>query len=169
MKSIYLLRHAKSDWYADYGSDHERPLNKRGQRAAQRMGRFLARIKQEPELVLTSSAVRARTTIELASAAGGWTCPTEVSGDLYDTSPERVLGLIRLQPDSVGRLLLAGHQPAWSEVAAGLIGGGFVKMPTGAVARIDFGAESWAEVSFGEGILAWVVTPKLLGKIGFDD
>lgn len=169
MKSLYLLRHGKSDWHADYDADHERPLNDRGRRAAQRMGKFLSRIGQEPDLILTSSAVRARTTVELAAAAGKWDSPTEITSDLYETTHHTVLSLIRLQDDSCDRLLLAGHQPTWSEVVAGLIGGGFVKMSTAALARIDFNVAGWAEVSLGGGILAWVVTPKILGKIGFDE
>lgn len=166
MKRIYLLRHAKSDWEADYEADHERPLNKRGRGAAQQMGRFLTVVGQTPDLVVTSSAVRAADTVELAMSAGSWSCPVEVTRDLYASSPSAVMHLVQTFAGSHDRLLLVGHEPTWSELASALIGGGHVKLPTAALARIDFDVEGWAEVEFGAGILTWVVTPKLLARLG---
>ena len=66
MKSVILFRHGKSDWNASYGSDHERPLSKRGVHAAMRMGRFLAEKNQIPDLVISSTALRAQSTAKLA-------------------------------------------------------------------------------------------------------
>jgi len=166
MKRIYLLRHAKSDWSADFEADHERPLNKRGRVAAQQIGRFLTVVEQAPDLVVTSSAVRAGETVELAMAAGSWACPVEVTRDLYASSPSAVMHLVQAFAGSHDSLLLVGHEPTWSELASALIGGGHVKLPTAALARIDFDVESWAEVEFGAGILIWVVTPKLLARLG---
>jgi len=166
MKRIYLLRHAKSDWEAAYDTDHDRPLNKRGRAAAQQMGRFLTTVEQAPDLVVTSTAVRARDTVELAMSAGSWECPVEVTRDLYAASPSAVMHLVQTYAGSHDRLLLVGHQPTWSELAGALIGGGQVKLPTAALARIDFDVDGWAEVEFGVGILTWVVTPKLLARLG---
>ena len=72
--------------------------------------------------------------------------------------------MIQQQDDSRESLLLAGHEPTSSEMIAKLIGGGLIRMPTAALARIDFLVESWAEVRFGRGMLIWLVTPKLLKK-----
>ena len=74
MKTLILFRHGKSDWNTDYAADHDRPLAKRGRNAAATMGAMLARIEQVSDRVLTSSAVRARETVELAAEAGGWKC-----------------------------------------------------------------------------------------------
>jgi len=167
MKRIYLLRHAKSDWSADYEADHDRPLNKRGRGAAQQMGEFLTAIEQAPDLVVTSSAVRARDTAELAMSAGSWSCPVEVTRDLYAASPSAVMQLVHIHTGSHDRLLLVGHQPTWSELVSALIGGGVVRMPTAAIARVDLDIDGWAEVEFGAGTLSWVVTPKLLARLGF--
>jgi len=167
MKRIYLLRHAKSDWSADFDADHDRPLNERGRGAAQQMGRFLTAIEQAPDLVVASSAVRARDTVELAMSSGAWSCPVEVTRDLYVASPSAVMQLVHMQVSAQDRLLLVGHQPTWSELASALIGGGHVKMPTAALARIDFDVDGWAEVEFGAGTLTWVITPKLLTRLGF--
>jgi phosphohistidine phosphatase len=169
MKRIYLFRHAKSDWDAEYETDHDRPLKKRGRAAAADMGRFLTAIDQAPELVVSSSAIRARDTVELAMGAGAWECPVEITRDLYAASPSSVVHLVQTFTGSHDRLLLVGHEPTWSELASLLIGGGHLKLPTAAVARIDFDVDGWAEVDAHAGTLAWVMTPKLLGKLGGAD
>lgn len=165
MKRILLLRHAKSDWSAPHGGDHERPLNERGRRAAATIGRYLSAIGQAPDGVVTSSAVRARTTVELAAAAGDWDCEVTETGRLYESSPEAVLAVIHEVPERVSRLLLAGHEPVWSATASRLIGGGRLKMVTAAVACIDLPAPDWRSVGFGDGILRWLVTPKPLQRL----
>lgn len=166
-KRLLLFRHAKSDWHAGALNDHERPLTKRGSEAARIMGRVLAAADQLPDLVVTSSAVRARITVELAHAAGGWTCPVETSDALYDTDAVSVLEEIRGLPDSAERVLLAGHEPMWSELASRLIGGGALRFPTAALARIDLGVGKWRDADFGYGALVWLLQPKFFLKRNF--
>ena len=168
MKTIILFRHGKSDWKADYDEDHERPLAKRGDKAARRMGEFLARSGQVPERILSSSAVRARETVRLATESGGWTCPVTIEPLLYAASPGDVLDRIRTEPDDVASLMLAGHEPAWSELASALTGGGALRFPTAAMARIDMDAESWSEVETGRGELIWFIVPRLLKNLVLD-
>lgn len=162
MKTLILFRHGKSDWSADFGSDHERPINQRGVRSARRMGRFLASAEQVPELAVTSSAVRARATLELAAEAGEWECPIEVSDDLYNTYTDAVIARIRMGDDEVDSVLLTGHEPVWSELAGELIGRAHVRFPTAAMIRIDFASANWRDVKPGSGTLMWMVTPRLL-------
>lgn len=162
MKTLILFRHGKSDWDADFGSDHERPINERGQRSARRMGRFLAAAGQVPDLAVTSSAVRARTTVELAAEAGEWECPTEVTDELYNTHTDAVIARIRSGDDDIESVLLAGHEPVWSELAGELIGRAHVRMSTATMARIDFASAKWRDVKAGGGTLMWLVTPRLL-------
>jgi phosphohistidine phosphatase len=169
MKSVILLRHAKSDWEADYESDHDRPLNKRGRKAAAMMGHYLGSLGQLPDLVLSSTALRARETVSRAAEAGDWDCPVELTPELYEASPGSALELIRNRDDALGSLLLTGHEPTWSVLAGILVGGASLRMPTAAMARIDFSVESWGDVEPGNGTLIWQVTPKLLGRIGFED
>ena len=159
-KHLLLFRHAKSDWHAGIKDDHERPLTKRGSEAARVMGRVLAAADQVPDLIVTSSAVRARTTVELAHAAGGWTCPIETSDALYDTDATSVLEEIRGLPDSADRVLLAGHEPTWSELTSRLIGGGDLRFPTAALARLDLDVARWRDATFGSGVLVWLLQPK---------
>lgn len=165
MRTLLLLRHAKSDWDAPAGGDHERPLNKRGRKAAALVGSFLARTGAVPDLVLTSSAVRARTTVELAAAAGRWTSKIDITSDLYETTPAAVLALLQRQPGAAQTVVLAGHEPTWSSLVSLLIGGGTVRMPTAAVAAIELDVESWDEVAPGRGKLLWLVVPRLLEEM----
>jgi phosphohistidine phosphatase len=129
------------------------------------MGVFLSRLGQAPDLVISSTAVRAHDTARLAAEAGDWSCTLETDGRLYEGDTGPLLRLIQEQDDSRDSLLLAGHEPTSSEVIAKLIGGGLVRMPTAALARIDFLVESWAEVRFGNGMLVWLVTPKMVKKV----
>lgn len=162
MKTVIFFRHGKSDWDAAFDHDHERPLNKRGVKAAQRMGRFLAEAGPLPERIVTSTAVRARETLALAREAGGWGAPVRETQALYGATPEAVLREIQSEADDADVLLLVGHEPTWSETVGRLIGGGRVRVPTAAMARVDVDVPRWAEVSFGIGELAWLVPPKAL-------
>lgn len=168
MKRIYVLRHGKSDWDADHGSDHDRPLKKRGVRAARRIGRFLSAAGEEPEAVVASSAVRALTTAQLAAEAGNWAARVRVQPDLYGAHRGRVLEEIQSQEDAVDSVLIAGHEPTCSDFVGSLIGSAEIRFPTAAVARIDIPVERWEAVQLGDGQLIWLVVPKLLERAGFD-
>jgi phosphohistidine phosphatase len=161
MKTLILFRHGKSDWTAGGLDDHERPLAKRGIKASGVMGKFLQKARQIPQAALTSSALRARSSLELAFEGGGWKCPVRVTNGLYDVDPEDVLGEIQQEPDTTERLLLVGHQPTWSQFASLMIGGGDIGMPTACLLRMDFDCNSWSMVRQGSGKLIWVVPPRL--------
>ncbi len=169
MKTLFLFRHGKSEWEAPSESDHDRPLAKRGKRAAAVMGRYLARLEQIPDRVTTSSAVRARDTVHRAAKAGAWDRPVEVTDRLYQASPEQVLELIREGDEVAGTMLLAGHEPTWSLLAGALIGQATLAFPTAAMARIDLAVEDWGDAAFGKGALVWLVTPRLLAGLGWPD
>ena len=163
-KHLLLFRHAKSDWDTQAEDDHTRPLAKRGVSTAQAMGQVLSASGQVPDLVVTSSAVRAKTTVKLARAAGKWKCPVETTDALYDTDAASVLEEIRALPNSASTVLLAGHEPTWSELASFLIGGGNLRFPTAALARIDLEVPGWHAVTFGRGELVWLLQPKFFTK-----
>jgi len=164
MKTLLVMRHAKSDWGAAFARDHDRPLNSRGEKAARQMGRFLTDGGAAPDLIISSTAVRALTTAELASNAGDWDCPIIASDGLYASNPEQVLDEISTVDPDVDRLLITGHEPTWSSLVGQLIGGGRVHMPTAAVACLDLPHGSWAKLSDGACQLRWLVTPKMLRK-----
>ncbi|NJL47833.1 MAG: histidine phosphatase family protein [Leptolyngbyaceae cyanobacterium SM2_5_2] len=160
-KYLIFFRHGKSDWDATFSRDHDRPVAERGVVAAKAMGKLLAAMDKVPDLAITSSAVRARTTLELAVKAGNWACPTTVTDDLYEVDVEQVVKFIHQQPDSCESLLLVGHEPTWSDTIAYLMGGGNVRVPTAAMACLEFEVETWPQVEYGRGTLLWLLPPKL--------
>lgn len=164
MKTLLVMRHAKSDWGAAFSRDHDRPLNSRGEKTARRMGRFLTDTGTIPDLVVSSTAVRALTTVELAAKAGRWRCSIVTDPSLYASDPDRVLEVLAGVDPDVDLLLIAGHEPTWSGLVGRLMGGGRVHMPTAAVACLDLPHGSWADLSDGVCELRWLVTPKMLKK-----
>jgi phosphohistidine phosphatase len=161
---LIVFRHGKSDWAAPSGTDHARPLKKRGVRTARRMGRYLRETGQVPDLVLTSSAERARRTAELAAEAGEWGAPIEVRDDLYLAPVDAVVAAIEATDDGVRGLVVTGHEPSSSALIAHLTGEEEPRFPTGAMARIDFEGSPWCPL--GRGRLAWLVAPRELDGAG---
>ncbi len=135
MGQLLVMRHAKSDWDANYGADHDRPLNERGIRSARLMGRLLAAEQLVPQVVVSSSAVRAKTTAELAIEAGGWDSALEIESRLYGAGVNEVTGIVAARSEA-DPLMIVGHQPTWSAVVADLTGQR-VEMKTATVAVID--------------------------------
>ena len=161
-RSLIVFRHSKSDWSADFGGpDLERPLAKRCRKAARAAGRFLS-ATEVPESVICSPALRATTTLALASQARGWTCSVRESDAVYDQGVEGLLGEVRREPEATRLLMVVGHEPTCSATVRLLIGGGLVRMPTAALARVDLLVEDWGEVGPGTGVLSWLVMPRVI-------
>jgi phosphohistidine phosphatase len=158
MKTLLLMRHGKSDWDASYESDHDRPLSDRGLRSARLMGRVLSGMRIEPEYGITSTALRARSTLELAIESGTWDCPIGLEPGFYATGSGRVLELAASAPE-VQRLMLVGHQPTWS-MLVGALTGEMAEMKTGSVAQIELGIDSWAELADASGVLVGLHNPR---------
>ena len=157
-----LLRHAKSDWNADYVCDRERPLNKRGVRSARAVGRFVANYGLVPDLVLTSPAVRAATTVDLAASTGEWNTDIVVVPELYGADPADVLHLVR-GVSGVERLMVVGHEPTMSGFL-GNMSGSYVRVPTAALASLRLTYGRWAGIAWGTAELELFVRPRLLLK-----
>ncbi len=167
MLTLLLMRHAKSDWDASYGTDHDRPLNGRGKRSARLMGRVLAGNDQTPDLVVSSTALRARSTAQLAEQSGKWGCPIEIEPGFYGTGPATVLSLAAGAPD-VERLMLVGHQPTWSMLVQGLTGED-TDMKTASVAVIEMTIDQWSQVEGGQGVLTGLHQPRSYFGSKWDD
>ncbi len=158
MKTLLLMRHAKSDWEAEYGSDHDRPLNERGTKSARLMGRVLADLGLIPDLVISSTARRARNTAELAIESGRWDTELVLDRALYDEGPRGVLEAGASAPD-VPRLMLVGHQPTWSLLVAALTGER-TDMKTATVAIVDLDIPAWAELPGASGAMSRLLQPR---------
>lgn len=158
MKTLLVMRHAKSDWETDYGADHDRPLNHRGAHGARLMGRVIASRDQIPDLVVSSTAVRARTTAELAIEAGEWGSQLRLDRLLYESGVDEVLGVAAGAPE-VGTLMLVGHQPTWSMLVMALTGNR-VEMRTASIAIVELEIGRWEEITGGRGSLVEILEPK---------
>ena len=165
MKRLYVLRHAKSSWKDQSLRDHDRPLAGRGRRAATAMARYLRDEGISPELVLCSTAVRARQTLERLEPALGKRS-TRVEPELYGAGPRALLERIQAVPDAVQSVLLIGHNPALQELIVDLARPGAArrdvqaKFPTGALAALECTAQRWADVRHGGAELVAFVRPR---------
>ena len=124
------------------------------------MGRVLDQVGEVPELVITSAAVRARTTVELAAEAGGWDTRIMATRDLYGSSVDGALTVAADAPSDVSRLMLVGHQPTWGGLVAHLTGGN-IQVKTATVVGIDCYAYDWHDLLFSSGELAFVLQPRM--------
>ena len=163
MKTLYLLRHAKSSWKDETLSDIERPLNGRGRKAAQTIGEFLKREKIIPDLVLSSSAVRARQTTDLLLKAANISTDLRFDERIYEAGSERLLQVIKQVEKSKKSVLLVGHNPGLEEFLY-VLTGATDTMPTGTLSKIALGTSSWAAIGDKGGTLEWIVKPKQLKK-----
>ncbi len=160
MKRLLIMRHGKSDWSRGGLTDHDRPLNPRGTKAAKTMGRVLAHLDATPDHIITSSAVRAATTARLAMEAGDWGATIEETRELYGTSVEGALRVAAGAPTTADSLMLVGHEPTWGGLVAHL-SGGTVQVKTATVVAIDCYAYDWPDLLMTAGELAFVLQPRL--------
>ena len=147
MKTLYLLRHAKSSWNFNELSDQERPLNDRGRDDAPAMGKALAKRHIRPDLVVSSPAVRAMSTAVLVAREMQY--PHDkivVEPGIYGADVEDLLAVIHSLPDAAGSVLLVGHNPTITETANELSPSSLNEMPTAAVVCLRFTCDHWAEV-----------------------
>jgi phosphohistidine phosphatase len=165
MKRLYLLRHAKSSWKDSGLPDHDRPLAGRGRRAAKAMARHMREHGIAPELVLCSTARRARETLDRIEPALG--SPTvQVESDLYAASAPALLDRLRGVPDTVWSVMVIGHNPGLQELALELARPASAaselaaKYPTGALVTLAFDASSWQELDRDTAELVELVRPR---------
>ncbi len=161
MKTLLLLRHAKSSWSDPALRDFYRPLNKRGLKAAPLIGRFMRKRKLRPDLILSSPANRARQTTELVVEAAGLETEPRFDESLYEASAVQLLEVVSQVGDDAGEVMLVGHNPGLEDLLVSLTGEAR-RMPTAALARISLDIERWSEVRETGGQLEWLVKPKEL-------
>jgi phosphohistidine phosphatase len=169
VKTLLLLRHAKSAWSDPRLDDHDRPLNGRGERAAKAMADHIAREGPRPDLILCSTAMRTRQTLApLVKRLGGPVPPISLENGLYLASEEVLLAHIRAVANGVPTVLLIGHNDGIGQLAADLAGSGpseplaalREKYPTGALAVLHLPDGPWSDLTVGSGKLLDFVRPR---------
>lgn len=162
MKTLYLLRHAKSSWDDSSLRDFDRPLNERGRAAAPLIGKHLASENLIDPTLICSPALRTRETAELVLRETNLDLQPHFDERIYEASLRDLLQVISEIDHMKHVTILIGHNPGLEELLASLTGGPR-PMPTCALAKIVvINAGSWKEVRAGEGTLEWFVTPKEL-------
>lgn len=173
MKTVLILRHAKSAWDNAGLSDFERPLAKRGLNDAPRMGHVLADFNAVPDKILSSPAQRAKQTAELVAKACGYKKVIEWHDSFYGGFSDDLINALRRLSDTVERAMLVGHNPTMEDTVTTLLLGqeakwnpGFeIKMPTAALVCLDLQIMDWADLEPGDAVLRWFLIPKLVKAI----
>jgi phosphohistidine phosphatase len=145
MKTLLILRHAKSSWKHEDLTDHERPLNKRGKKDAPKMGRLVAAQRLRPDLIVSSTAQRSRVTAEEVAAACGYEGEVELTRDFYHAAPNEYLRVLREVLDTSKCVMVVGHNPGLEDLLARLTGE-FEMFPTGGLAQVALAIRRWRDL-----------------------
>ncbi|WP_395712869.1 SixA phosphatase family protein [Reyranella sp.] len=173
-RTLLLLRHAKSAWSDPRLDDHDRPLNRRGERAAKAMADHFAQLGLRPDLILCSTALRTRQTLAPIMATLAAPAPLiNLSKDLYLASEDVLLSELQAVSDDATTVLLIGHNDGIWHFATGLAHDGPPaelaalrdKFPTGALATLSLRDEPWRTVGFGAARLVSFLRPRDLGVV----
>lgn len=161
MKTLYLIRHAKSSWSFDL-ADHDRPLGKRGRKDVFSMSTYLARHQLLPDVLVSSTASRAfYTALHFCDAMGMDERGIVLEKNLYHATPHAILEVVQ-RVKSGDCLALFGHNPGFTEAANMLCKSSIENVPTCGIVGITFDVYSWPEVAAGKGSQLFFYTPKTI-------
>lgn len=165
MKTLFILRHAKSSW-KDLGiPDHDRPLNKRGKHDAPRIGKILKDQNLIPNLIISSTAIRAKTTANLVAKACKFKEEIIFDKSIYNAEPSDVLKLLSRCSETYNSILLVGHNPTVEEIIELLTGSPEITMSTCALAYLTITIDKWIDINKRQIVKAKLVhlwSPKVL-------
>ena len=146
MKTLLVLRHAKSSWSDSALADHDRPLNHRGERDAPRIGNLVRQQRLTPDLIISSDAVRARLTAEAVAEAAGYAGEIRLEPILYGAAPDDIVVALRTAEPEVETVMVVGHNPGL-EALVGQLTGERPDLPTAALAQIDLPIDRWRDLN----------------------
>ncbi len=149
MRKLLLLRHAKSSWEDQSLSDHDRPLSGRGQRDAPRMGALLAEKELVPDLIVTSTACRARTTAHAVAESAGFQGRLLETESLYHSSPGQILSVLNHEASDELCVMLVGHNPGMEMLASNLAGS-YQVFPTATIGAFECDSMDWGSFDLGD-------------------
>jgi phosphohistidine phosphatase len=164
MKTLLVLRHAKSSWNDPNIDDHERRLKKRGRKEARKMGRLIAAENLLPDCIASSSARRCRQTADHVIHHSDYRGEIRMTPELYDADAARLREFVGKLSDQAARVMLVGHNPGLEEFLESLIGQ-HTPLTTGALAQVELAVDRWADLnSDTRGTLIKVWEPKELSS-----
>jgi phosphohistidine phosphatase len=159
MKTLFVMRHAKSSWENPDSSDFDRQLNEQGLRTAPQMGETIYKNQFQPAMILSSPAKRARQTAILIKETAQIEGKIEYDERIYEASPLRLLQVIAGLDETVESAMLVGHNPGLEGLIKTLTGE-IQAMPTAALAVIDLDTNKWSEITAESGKLRTLIRPK---------
>jgi phosphohistidine phosphatase len=145
MKTLLILRHAKSSWAEPAVPDHQRPLNDRGKRDAPRMGQLVKDEGLVPDLILSSTALRARKTAKKVAKACGYDSLIEQTDSFYQAYPDDYIQVLRCVSDEHDSVMVVGHNPCLEELVE-VVSGQRHTMPTAALAHVVLEIDRWEQM-----------------------
>lgn len=161
MKTLYILRHAKSSWDNPDLDDFQRPLNDRGEKDAPKMGKRLLKEGAKLKLICSSPANRALTTAQLVAAELGYPVNSiREEQKLYHAREEAILEIVRSFDDSLDTVMIVGHNPGFTEFANDLLNEEIANLPTAGVVGAKLNITSWKEARWGCGEMLFFEYPK---------
>lgn len=149
VKRLLLMRHAKSSWKDSDVPDHERPLKKRGQRDAEKMGKMLKSKKLVPDLIISSTATRAEKTAEIVAKASKYEAEIVYSDSLYMAEPADIMKVVKDHAKKQKTVLVIGHNPGL-EAFLQIMTGKVESLPTGSIAYLATKIDNWSNLSSEE-------------------
>jgi len=167
MKTLYLMRHAKSSWEEPGFSDAERPLMPKGIKKTDLVVDFLKQRGTKIDLMISSPAVRAHETAKIVAAGLDYPVTRiRIERRIYDSFFDRILDVIYGTPDDVNAVMIFGHNPAITQLANLFLHPGIEIMPTSCVVCLSFPTDKWVEIPSTEALREFVVFPKMLKQDG---
>jgi len=161
MRSLYLVRHAKSSWDFPELTDLKRPLNKRGKSDAPKMGKLLRKKDESPDLMISSPAKRAFGTARRIAKELGYPVKKIIKEEsLYMADTEEFFSVIKDTPDKVDKLMLFAHNYGITYFANYISNSSIDNIPTCGLVRIDFDIDSWKDIEKHKGSLIYFEYPK---------
>lgn len=163
MKTLYIVRHAKSSWDDPTLSDHDRPLMQKGIVKTQKINQFLKQNIKCPDLLLSSTAVRAKATADLIAEAFQYpSVKIKTSGLLYHADDEEVYDEIYGISNKINSVMIFGHNPGLTYFVNQFLRPTIENLPTSGVVSIEFITDKWEEISQAKFHVNFVMFPKML-------
>ncbi len=166
MKTLFILRHAKSSWDYPNIEDYERPLLEEGIRKTKKIARFLEQEKCLPELIKSSHAVRARETAKIIGKTAGDSIRVESVHNLYEANINKIYEVIFETEDTIDKLMIVGHNPTFTYFANEFNGNTIDWLPTSGIVCIDFDTDKWEGIPTAKASTRFYIIPKMLKETG---
>lgn len=163
MVELMIMRHAKSDWSDESLQDKDRPLKEKGKTDAKKMGELLKHIGCTPELIISSTAKRAKQTAQIVAEETEYKSEIKYEDIIYEGHAEDIFGVLSQIRPRTSKILIVAHNPQVEEFLSSVLSGGnmHVKVSTAGIVKVDIDVENLREISVRKSVLTWMATPKM--------